>query len=64
MFDGGEFFTYRASNTLRRRVERDQIRVAGLQLGQFSIEGVVGVVADDRIVQHVIPVQVVIQLPA
>jgi hypothetical protein len=52
------------ADALRRRVGRDELRALGLQRAQLVEQLVVLLVADDRVVEHVVAVPVVGELAA
>jgi hypothetical protein len=54
----------RAADALRRRVRRDELGMLGLDRPQLVEQGVVGVVADLGVVEDVVAVPVVLELPA
>jgi hypothetical protein len=60
--DGGELFPRLAAHPLGGRVGRAQLGVLSLQLLELAVQSIVGGVADDGVIEHVVTVVVVANL--
>ena len=62
VLDFGEVLGEITPGTLRGRVWRDEFRVGFFKLYQFVIEAVIFRVGDDRVIQHVVTIDVFVEL--